>query len=111
MGPPGLLAANMFVVGVTCSAGWTKTHAAPVAAPGDGLSSGPPTRAVLPSAESATETPCPARPIAPVPISLLPCWVHKPLLRVKTHAAPTTPLLGSELSLAHVSLIGAMGAS
>ena len=30
-----------------------------------------------------------ARPTAPVPTSLLPCWVQTPLLRVKTHAAPT----------------------
>src|SRR5580704_9999329 len=49
--------------------------------------------AVLPSADSATEKPCTALPIAPEPRSLLPCWVHPPALRVKTHAAPGKPLL------------------
>jgi hypothetical protein len=53
-GPPGLPAATMSVVGVTCNdgMGWTKTHAAPMTE----LSPGPPTMAVLP-AESATERP------------------------------------------------------
>ena len=46
------------------------------------LSSGPPTMAVLPSADSATEAPCSAVPTAPVPTSLLPCWVQTPPLRV-----------------------------
>ena len=50
--------------------------------PGAQLSPGPPTMAVLPSADSATETPCPAFPTAPVPTSLLPCWVQTPPLRV-----------------------------
>ena len=45
--------------------------------------------AVLPSADSATEPPCSACPTAPVPTSLLPCWVQTPPLRVNTHAAPT----------------------
>ena len=63
-----------------------KTHAAPTSE----LSPGPPTMAVLPSADSATEVPWPAAPTAPVPTSLLPCWVQTPLLRVKTHAAPAT---------------------
>src|SRR5262249_56438189 len=53
------------------------------------LSSGPPTIAVLPSEDNATETPC---PVPPVPTSLFPCWVHTPPLRVNTHAAPTPPL-------------------
>src|SRR5271167_2061305 len=48
--------------------------------------------AVLPSADNATEWPWPAAPTAPVPTSLLPCWVQTPLLRVKTHTAPATPL-------------------
>ena len=48
--------------------------------------------AVLPSADSATEEPCPALPTAPVPTSLLRCWVQTPLLRVKTHAAPVFQL-------------------
>ena len=45
----------MLVVGVTCNdgTGWTKTHAAPAFE----LSLGPPTMAVLPSADSATEAP------------------------------------------------------
>jgi hypothetical protein len=62
-----------------------KTHAAP-AFP---LSAGPPTMAVLPSAESATDEPWRADK-APSPTSF-PCCVHVPALRVKTHAAPTTP--------------------
>ena len=61
-----------------------KTHAAPAFE----LSLGPPTMAVLPSADSATEKPWKAAPTAPVPTSLLPCWVQTPLLRVKTHVAP-----------------------
>jgi hypothetical protein len=48
--------------------------------------------AVLPSAESETEVPWAAAWSAPVPTSLSPCWVHTPLLRVKTHAAPTKKL-------------------
>src|SRR5208282_670979 len=67
---------------------WVKTHTAPMSV----LSPGPPTTAVVPSADSATEVPWLAPPTAPVPTSLLPCWVHTPLLRVKTHAAPM-PLL------------------
>src|SRR3974377_2240236 len=65
-----------------------KTHAAPMYE----LSSTPPTMAVLPSADSATETPWAAFPTAPVPTSLLPCWVHTPPLRLKTHAAPAFEL-------------------
>ena len=60
-----------------------KTHAAPLFQ----LSKGPPTMAVLPSSDSATEAPCVALPTAPVPASLL-CWVQTPPLRLKTHAAP-----------------------
>ena len=33
--------------------------------------------------------------MAPVPTSLLPCWVHTPPARVKTHVAPT-PLLSPD---------------
>ena len=40
------------------------------------LSSVPPTIVVVPSAERATEEPCLAAPIEPVPISLLPCWLQ-----------------------------------
>src|SRR5664280_2044297 len=42
-------------------------------APAPELSWYPPTTAVLPSAEIATELPCSAGPIAPVPTSLAPC--------------------------------------
>jgi hypothetical protein len=38
----------------------------------------PPTMTAVPSADSATEKPCPACPTAPVPTSLLPCWVQTP---------------------------------
>ena len=64
-----------------------KTHAAPVPP----LSKGPPRMAVLPSVDSATERPCrgPKKPpTAPVPTSLLPCWVQTSPRRMKTHAAP-----------------------
>src|SRR5882672_12385342 len=60
------------------------THAAPVPV----LSPNPPTMAVFPSADSATDHPCCAAPAAPVPTSLAPCWLHTPPLRVYTHAAP-----------------------
>src|SRR5262249_32649410 len=66
------------------------THAAPAEEP-RGASLIPPTRAVLPSADDATESPCWAGPAAPVPTSLLPCWVHTPPLRVNTHTAPAPP--------------------
>jgi hypothetical protein len=80
----------MFVVGETTKApaDWTKTHAAPTAPALLPLSPHPPTMAVLPSPDSATEMPCRAGPTASVPTSLLSCWVQRPLLRVKTHAAP-----------------------
>jgi hypothetical protein len=51
--------------------------------------------AVLASADSATDQPCCGLPVAPVPTSLLPCWVQTPPLRVKTQVAPMP-----ELSLA-----------
>jgi hypothetical protein len=62
-----------------------------VHAPVAPLSSGPPTMAVLPSADSETEVPCsaPKGPATPVPTNFDPCWVQTPLLRLKTHAAPT----------------------
>jgi hypothetical protein len=53
--------------------------------------------AVLPSADSATEMPCWAFPIAPVPTSLIPWWLQTPLLWVKTQVAPT-PVPALELS-------------
>src|SRR5262249_57974303 len=55
----------------------------------------PPTMAVLPSAESATEIPWPGGnggSLAPLPTSLLPCCVQILPLRVKTHAAPVVLL-------------------
>src|SRR5262249_39659676 len=67
---------------------WVKTHTAPAAL----LSAGPPTSAVLPSPDSATEVPWSAVPTAPVPTSLFPCWLHTPPLRAQTHAAPVTLL-------------------
>jgi hypothetical protein len=85
-GPPGLPEVT------TVSAGGElqrqrldKTHAAPVSE----LSKGPPRMAVLPSPDSATDLPWTAFPTAPVPTSLLPCWVQTPPLRVKTHATPS----------------------
>src|SRR5262249_55030062 len=71
----------------------TQTAPAPELLPALELSLGPPTMAVLPSADSATEVPCWALPIAPVPTNLLPCWLQTPPLRVKTQAAPTPELL------------------
>src|SRR5215468_3510117 len=73
-----------------------KTHAAPAPA----LSPRPPTTAVLPSPDSATAAPWLAVPTAPVPISLAPCWVHTPPLRMKTHAAPTFELSVSPPTMA-----------
>src|SRR6266511_3730943 len=52
----------------------------------------PPTMAILPSADSATDVPWRALATAPVPTSFLPCWVQTPPLRVNTHAAPVLPL-------------------
>src|SRR5262245_20579195 len=70
------------------------THAAP-AAPrpngtdrSHGLSPGPPTMAVLPSADNATDRPWRALPTASAPTSFLPCCVQTPPLRANTHAAP-----------------------
>src|SRR4029079_8139210 len=56
------------------------------------LSCGPVINAVLPSADSETEAPCRAAPIAPVPTSLLPCWVQVVPERVNTQAAPALTL-------------------
>src|SRR5262245_10097539 len=71
-----------------------KTHAAPAAPSPKGtdgshiLSLGPPTIAVLPSAERATDHPWFEPPTAPLPTSFLPCCVHTPRLRLNTQAAP-----------------------
>src|SRR5262245_55926030 len=77
------------------------THAAPVLP----LSDHPPTMAVLPSAESATDMPWRAFPTAPVPTSFLPCCLQLPPLRVNTHAPsaslpPMTAVLSSAESAA-----------
>ena len=69
------------------------TQAAPVVL----LSLGPPTMAVLPSADSATDAPWDHNPppySLVVPTSLLPCCVQTPPLRVNTHAAPAGPAEG-----------------
>src|SRR5262249_44051006 len=52
----------------------------------------PPTSAVFPSADNPTPKPRLALPLAPVPVSLPPCCVHTPAVRVNTHAAPAKPL-------------------
>src|SRR2546425_893075 len=65
------------------------THAAPVVR----LSLGPPTMAVLPSAETATDAPWDHKPppySLVVPTSLA-CCLQTPPLRVNTHAAPAGP--------------------
>src|SRR5207249_3623220 len=48
----------------------TNTHAAPALA----LSSGPPTTAVFPSADSATPSPSSPLPLSSPPVSFEPCW-------------------------------------
>ena len=65
------------------------THVAPVFP----WSPGPPIRAVWPSLDNATLLPCRAAPIELLAARSLPCCFHTPLLRVKTHAAPTPTLL------------------
>src|SRR5262249_37244118 len=69
------------------------THAAPLLE----LSSNPPMIAVLPSADSATDELCLVlgAGTALVLTNLASCWVQFALLRVKTHAAPSS-LLSSE---------------
>src|SRR5262249_31503913 len=75
------------------------THAAPAAPRPKGtdrslrLSPGPPTMALLPSADNATDMPWQALPIASLTPSSLPCCAQPPPpLRVNTHAAPVLPL-------------------
>src|SRR5262245_38962170 len=69
------------------------THAAPIVL----LSLGPPTMAVLPSPERATDAPWDHKPppySLVVPTSLPPCCLQTPPLRVNTHAAPVGPTRG-----------------
>src|SRR5216684_4080424 len=49
----------------------------------------PPTMAVLPSAESATDVPCCEPELAPDPTSFGPCCLQTPSTRVQTQAAPS----------------------
>src|SRR5258708_37310376 len=66
------------------------THAAPVVL----LSLGPPTMAVLPSPDRATDAPWVHNPppySLVVPTSLLPCCLQAPPRRVITHPAPQRP--------------------
>src|SRR6516225_3708946 len=98
------------------------THAAP-AAPrpkgtdrSHGLSPGPPTMAVLPSADNATDTPWRALPIASVPTSFLPCCVQTPPVRVNIHAPsapqpPTMAVLPSAESATDIPWPGGNGGS
>src|SRR5215831_20269861 len=98
------------------------THAAPVAPRpkgadrSHGLSPGPPTMALLPSADSATDMPWRAFPTAPVPTSFLPSCVQTRLLRVNTHAAsvphpPTMAVLPSAESATDIPWPGGNGGS
>src|ERR1043166_7956862 len=61
------------------------------AAPGPPPSPGPPTIAVVPLPESATDQPCRDWVWDPMPTSLGPCWSHVLPFRANTHAAPRTP--------------------
>src|SRR5262249_22322798 len=66
-----------------------KIHAAPTLP----LSARPPTMAVLPSADNATEEPCWAPPTLLPPTSFAPCCAQLPPgTRVNTHAAPSSEL-------------------
>ena len=73
-----------------------KTHAAPT----DTLSLPPPTIAVLPSEERATDLPWFAFPTAPVPTSFAPCCAQTPPVLVKTHAAPADELSANPPTIA-----------
>src|SRR5438552_284723 len=65
-----------------------KTHVAP----SPSFSNGPPTMAVLPLLDRATDQPCLASPAAPPPTSFDPCWVHcaKACCGEKNRAASAT---------------------
>src|SRR6478609_3456023 len=80
-------AAPVTTVGAT-SGGFRNAHAAPISV----LSAGPPTRAVLASADSVTLNPKWPSPTSPLPVSFAPCCSQVEPERVKTHAAPTPAL-------------------
>src|SRR5215468_8770267 len=92
--PTALLLTSLLPCCVQTPSLRVNTHAAPVAPRpkgtdrSHGLSPGPPTMAVLPSADNATDRPWRALPTESVPTSFLPCCVQMPPLRVNTHAAP-----------------------
>ena len=65
-----------------------KIHTAPALL----LLPGPPIAATYPSAEKASEVPCFAAPVAPVPATLLPDCDQVLLLRVKVQKAPALEL-------------------
>src|SRR5664280_1696458 len=65
-----------------------QTHVAPMLP----LSLGPPTMAVLPSPERATDTPCCADADTPEPTSFVPCGAQLTPVVVQIHAAPALPL-------------------
>src|SRR5215470_4196322 len=98
------------------------THAAPAAPRPNGtdrfpgLSPGPPTMAVFPSADNATDMPWRALPTAPVPMSFLPCCVQTLPLRVNTHAPsvlhpPTMAVLPSAETATDIPWPGGNGGS
>src|ERR1051326_7529600 len=47
---------------------------------------------VFPSPEIATDTPCQALPVAPVPMSLFPCCTQTPPIRLKIEEPPPPAL-------------------
>src|SRR6516164_8272586 len=120
--PTALVLTSLLPCCVQTPALRVNTHAAP-AAPrpkgtdrAQGLSPGPPTIAVLPSADSATDMPWRAFPTAPVPTSFLPCCVQAPPLRVNTHAAsapqlPTMAVLPSAERTTDIPWPGGNGGS
>jgi hypothetical protein len=70
------------------------THTDPTGSAHGQPSRGPPTSAMVPSAESATLSPkwTPKR-ASPTPVSFSPCWVQVESDCVNTHAAPRGPLV------------------
>src|SRR5215212_11152759 len=91
---PGMtLLANFWPSCIQTPSVRVNTHAAPGWPTPKGLglsegSSGPPRRAVLPSADKATDVPWRALPPALLPTNFLPCCLQTSPVRVKIHAAP-----------------------